>query len=130
MTPLRNKSLEERLWPFTPCGTTHSANLEHPTRKGLPLLISVGERGELEERLSLDEMEKKAKLSAGYSQFCFVFIFKLWKGEKKSQWGGSFYFYFCSFHFFSFFSYKDGLYLSKEKNEEKVLYFLKGDGRS
>lgn len=54
----------------------------------------------------------------------FVFIFKLWRGGKKSQWVACFSISFL-FTFSSF--YRDGLYLSEEKHEEKVLYFLKGD---
>lgn len=78
----------------------HVLPTAHPTGKGLPLPFSAGERHELEEKHSLDQMEKKAKLSAGYSCFYLVFIFKPWRGEKKSQWGACSYFCFFSFHSF------------------------------
>lgn len=78
----------------------HVLQTTRPTGKGLPLLFSAGERDELEGKRSLDQMEKKAKLSAGYSCFYLVFIFKPWRGEKKSPWDACSYFYFFSFHSF------------------------------
>lgn len=85
--------------PFTPCGRTHCPNLDHPTRKGF-LFFSVGGRLEQEEELYTGSGKKKARLSAGCSWFCFVFIFKPWRGEKKSQWGVCFHFFVFSFHSF------------------------------
>lgn len=78
----------------------HVLQTTHPTGKGLPLLFSAGERRELEEKRSLDQMEKKATLAAGYSCFYLVFISKPGRGEKKSPWGACFYFCFFSFHSF------------------------------
>lgn len=108
--------------PLVPCGTACSPNLEHPLQRS-SLSCSVlggGKRGGgLEGKLSTGVKGEEAGLSAGCSQFCCVFIFKLWRGEEKSQWV----FAFISISFHSFFPllYKDGLYLSKEKQEERVL---------
>lgn len=102
-TPLGNKSLEGTLWPICSLWNhTFSRPGASPSKETPPPLFSVRERevGEREEKLCTGLKGEEAELSAGCSPFCFVFIFKLWRGEKKSQWGVSFYFYF-SLLFFS-----------------------------
>lgn len=91
--------LDERLWPiYSPWKGTLSRPGPFP-QKGASLLLSRGEI-RTEEELYTGLWKKKAERSAGRSWFCFVFIFKPWRGEKKSQWGICF--HFCVFSFHSF----------------------------
>lgn len=115
-TPLRNKPLDERPGSYTHCGTTHSADLEHPTGKGLPLLLSVGEGDELEEKLSLDQMEKTESYQQG--THAFIWLLSLNCGGEKRNLSGVLAFISVSLLFtLSPFVYRNGLSLSEEKHK-------------
>ena len=90
----------------------HVLQTTPPTGKGLPLLFSAGERHELEEECSLDQMEKKAKLAAGCS--CFIGFLSLNRGGEKRNLRGVLAFISVSFLFTLFpFLYRNGLSLSE-----------------
>lgn len=82
------------LGSFAPCGTTHSANLECWAPRGLP---------SWRKSFRWIRLRRKQSYQQGPHGLVLFFIFKLWRGEKKSRWGACFYFPVFSFHsFYSF----------------------------
>lgn len=93
----------------------------HVRRRGLALPSSAGERQDLEAELlaGLDEGHRKQGQQQGARRFVLLLSLSCGGGKNLS---GVFAFISIAFHFFfPPLLYKDGLYLSEEKQEEKVL---------